>query len=461
MGIVDLNLIGTRKYLLKMTMPIFVEMFLAILVGNVDQFMIGRVSETGVAAIGNANQIINLLLLAFNIISLATTILVSQYLGAKRYDSLPQIYTLSITVNLVLSVTLSTLLIIFASPILTFMNVPETAFDEAYTYLTTVSVFLFTQGIYMAFSAIIRSNGLMRYTMYISAAMNVANLVVNLVLINGLFFFEPMGVMGAAIGTNVSRTVGVILIVLVFNKKISEKISIRCLKPFPTGILKKLLSIGLPSVGENISYNLSQLICITYINVFGAWVVSTRFYAVAFSQFSSVFISSIAASTQIIVGYYLGAKMHDDAIKRVRQSLHMSWGIAIVISSMLFAVSTFLFGFVTDNPEMISLGRTIMLIDIVTEIGRCINMIVIKSLQAAGDVRFPVVVGIIDMWVVSVLGGYILGSVLGLGLIGVWIAMTCDELIRGIIFVIRWKKGKWKKNVLVEETKRKEIEVVA
>ena len=74
------------SYLLKLTWPVFVELILQMLVGNIDQFMVGQYSQLAVGAIGNANQILNVLIITFSVISTAAMILISQYLGANQYS---------------------------------------------------------------------------------------------------------------------------------------------------------------------------------------------------------------------------------------------------------------------------------------------------------------------------------------------------------------------------------------
>ncbi|MGL6175174.1 MAG: MATE family efflux transporter, partial [Cellulosilyticaceae bacterium] len=108
-----------------------------------------------------------------------------------------------------------------------------------------------------------------------------------------------------------------------------------------------------------------------------------------------------------------------------------------------------IFGIFTDNPEIIALGKQIMLIDIALEFGRSVNLVVIRGLQAAGDIKFPVVLGIGSMWGVAALLSYVLGISLGWGLIGVWIAMALDECLRAIVVYTRWKKGSWRGKALV------------
>ena len=85
-----------------------------------------------------------------------------------------------------------------------------------------------------------------------------------------------------------------------------------------------------------------------------------------------------------------------------------------------------------------------MFICIFLEIGRCTNLVVINSMRAAGDIKFPTFLGMASMWGISVFGGYILGIVMGFGLQGIWIAMALDEIVRGIVVLARWINGNWR-----------------
>ena len=94
-----------------------------------------------------------------------------------------------------------------------------------------------------------------------------------------------------------------------------------------------------------------------------------------------------------------------------------------------------------------------MFIEFFLEIGRTANIVLTKCLVAVGDVLFPVTIGIIFMWLIAVLVGYYFGVHLGMGLVGIWVAMTIDECMRGILFVIRFKSGRWKTKM--EQTSQK------
>ncbi|MGE4213306.1 MAG: MATE family efflux transporter [Anaerotignaceae bacterium] len=431
------------KSLIILSLPIFIELFLQLLVGNVDQFMVGRYSQSGVAAIGNANQIMNMIVIVFSVISISTTILVSLYNGAGDKKRVQTIYTLSVFVNTIVSFIISLVVVLLARPIFTAMQVPSDVMGEAVSYISIIGMFVILQGLYSTFTAIFRSNALMKESMVVSVAINLINIVGNALLI------PKIGIAGAAISSNLSRFIGLIIMIAIFKKKVDGKISLSLLRPFPSGQLKTLMSIGLPSGGESLSYTGSQLIIQTLVNTFGTAVITAKAYSTMFAMVSYLYTNAISQASQIVVGYLMGARDTVNVKKQVQRTLFISIAASLVVSVTLFVLSPKLFAILSNNETVISLGQTILFIDIFLEIGRAVNMTMVRDLQTVGDIVFPIVLGIVSMWIISVLGGFILAIVLGMGLKGFWIAMAVDECFRGIVFIERWFSGRWQgKNII-------------
>ena len=96
----QLQEVKSNRYLFQLSWPIFIELILQMLVGNADQIMVSQYSSQSVGAIGNANQIANLLIISFSVISMASTILISQYIGSGNKEKVEQTYTVSLALNL-------------------------------------------------------------------------------------------------------------------------------------------------------------------------------------------------------------------------------------------------------------------------------------------------------------------------------------------------------------------------
>ncbi len=439
----DLEAYNRRGAMFHLTWPIFIELTLQMLVGNMDQMMVSQYSQNSVGAIGNANQILNVLLLTFSVISMASTILVSQYLGSGNQRRVAETYTIAIVANLAFSLIVSVILVGFHEPIYRLMQVPDALMEESSQYISTIGSCISLQAIFLTFSAFFRSNAWMKESMYVSVAINLLNIAGNAILI------PRIGVVGAAISSNISRLLGVLLIVFIFVRKSSIRISLRYLKPFPQRQLKSLLAIGLPSGGESLSYNMTQIVIMSFANTFGTVTINTKVYASMFAMLSFLYASAIGQAQQIVVGYFIGAKMYDDAYYGVRRTLRSAVVVSLCISLLLFAGSNLIFGIFTSDPQVIALGRIIMGIEVVLEFGRAVNIVLVRALQGTGDIKFPTLIGVLCQWGIAVGGSFLFGIVFQWGLVGIWAAMALDECTRGVIFLIRWKSGKWRTKSLI------------
>ena len=446
----DFQKINSRRYLVGLTWPIFVELVLQMLVSNVDQIMVAKTSETAVAAIGNANVITTLLVISFSVICMAATILVTQYIGAGSTARVAQTYTVSLLVNFLFSLAIGFGLAVFPRQIFGLMGVPEQLMREACAYLRIIGLGMPLQAIHLTFVAFFRANGLTRQTMFISIVINFINIGGNLILINGFGPIPALGIVGAAVSSDLSRLAGVFLILDLFRRHIHTPLSLRHLRPFPFDHLKRLLKIGIPSGGESVSYNLTQIVIQTVCNSLPVYVITARVYCNMFAMLSYIYASAIAQATQIIVGYLMGARRIEETDKRVNATLWGAMGVSFVISLSLYLFCRPLFGLFTNDPQVLDMCKTIMGIEIFLELGRAANIVLFRSLQTAGDIRFPICLNVTTVWVVAAGGGYLLGVVLGWGLPGVWIAMASDEIFRGVVSFFRWKSGKWRSKHLID-----------
>lgn len=428
-----------------MTWPVFIELLLQMLVGNIDQIMLSRYNTTAVAAVGNANQIMTTLILTFNVISLAATIMLSQYLGAREYDKVEQIYTLAVCLNLAVSLVITTGLLLGADGLFSLMQVPMEARPEAKSYLLITALSLPCQALMLTFSAFLRAHAKMLVIMLSTGAINLINIVGNTAFIYGLGPMPQLGAAGAAISTSICRTVGMLMMIFAFFHTVQNaRVSLKVLRPFPTGLLKRFLGIGLPAGGEGLSYNLSQSTSLVFVNLMGTFAVTTRMYCVMFAQVCYMLINAVSQAVAIVVGYCVGAKDFDQADRQNWKVLKTFTPITLIIAAVLAVFSQPLLSLFSSDPQVIALGQKVMIVEVILELGRCFNIVMVRNLQAVGDVRFPVLVGIASQWIVGVGVAWLLGIHFGLGLVGVWMAFALDENLRAVIFVIRWKRGGWR-----------------
>lgn len=427
----------------KLAWPIFVQAFFSMCLGYADSIMLSRYSQTAVGAIGNSNQILGFLTLAFSIISSATSVIVSQYLGAKLKDKISQVYTVAIAFNLVLSLAISIIIFLGGNALLTFMNVPNEMMIDAEGYMSIVGGFIFTQALIDTFSKIFISNGKTVIGMVISFAMNIVNVIGNYLFLYGPLETLGFGAQGVAISTTVSRIIALIASIIYFAIKIEGNISLKYLKPFPKEIFNSMLKIGLPTAGENISYNIAQIFVSTFVNTLGTIAINARIYANILCNFSYLYSMSVAIATSIVVGHAVGGNDYEFAYKRVLKTMKSAIVIGVGIAIINCLIEPFSFTLFDAQEEVIALGKSVMIVAIFLEFGRTTNLVVINSMKSAGDVKFPVILGMLSQWGIAVGVSYLLGIVFDLGLVGIWIGLALDEIVRGVVVFIRWKRKTW------------------
>ena len=205
---------ASGRALFRLSWPIFIELILQLLVGNMDQVQLSHFNETAVAAVGNANQIITVVILLFNVITLAAMILISQYRGAQDMKSVNSIYALSTALNLVLGTLLAVGLICLRGALFRLMHVPHELWAEAGAYLVITAAALPFQALMLNFSAFLRAGARMKSIMLITGLVNVCNIAGNAVLINGLGPLPRLGAAGAALSSSIFRVAGFLLMYL-------------------------------------------------------------------------------------------------------------------------------------------------------------------------------------------------------------------------------------------------------
>ncbi|MBQ4621233.1 MAG: MATE family efflux transporter [Bacteroidaceae bacterium] len=423
--------------------PIFVETLLVMMLGAVDTFMLSRYSDNSVAAVGVVNQLMNLVFLLFEVISLGTSILCSQYIGAGQRDKVIQVVGTSLLFNFLFGILVSIALLFLAEDLLMLMGLRPDLMADGLPYMQIVGGFAFLQALSLSLSASLRSADKAKYPMYVAMVVNVLNIIGNYALIFGKFGMPALGVEGAAISTSFCRFVSVIILFVILFKKHIPSFPKELFTPFPWVELKNLLKIGIPSAGEHMSYSLSQIVITYFINIISNQALATRSYVTNIVMFTFIFALSIAQGGAILIGHLVGMKKIQAAYTIGKRIMRMGAAMSVSLALLTALFGKQILSLLTSDPWIIATGASILWIEVFLEHGRALNFFGVNALRSTGDIYFPVNVGIIVMWTVQVIGSYVLGISMGWGLVAMWAVFALDENIRGLIFVHRWKSFKW------------------
>ncbi|MEK8128719.1 MATE family efflux transporter [Paenibacillus filicis] len=446
----------SSKQFWNLTWPIWIEMLLGLVMGNSDTLMLSFLSDHAVAAVALANQYIMLALLLMQVIATGTQVVLSQYLGARRWEESDRITFSCISLNVLAGGLFSLILVIAREPLLRLLHIAPELMADASAYLLIVGGFLFLQSLVNGISGVLKVYGHVREAMLISVGMNVLHIGTNMVMIFGMLGFPAMGVQGAALSTVISRLAAAVVLFILLLKLRSLRLRWTSLVKFHLSDLRNMLKIGVPAAIEAFTYHLVQTAFLAFISTMGTEALAARQYAMNITMFISVFGTALGFANSILVGKLTGAGRYQEAYEQTRRSMSWSFMAAIVVIVLFIIFRHPLIGLFSQNPLVLKWGGQLLMLNLLVETGRVLNMNLVSALNAAGDAKFPVWMGLIFMVGLSLPAGYGLAISAGMGLVGIWIATGLDEWLRGLANLYRWNSRRWESYTLVKQAQNRQ-----
>ena len=438
-----------KKNLISLIIPIFFELLLVTIVGNIDTIMLGYYSDEAVGAIGGITQLLNIQNVIFSFINMATAILTAQFLGAKDYKRVKQVISVSLVLNVLLGLILGGIYLFFWESLLQKINLPAELIGIGKYYFQMVGGLCILQGIILSCGAILKSHGRPTETLIINVGVNILNIIGNAFFIFGWLGMPVLGPTGVGISTVISRGIGCVAAFYMMCKYCNFTFKKKYIKPFPFKIVKNILSIGFPTAGEHLAWNVGQLMIVAMVNTMGTTIIASRTYLMLISSFTMTLSIALGQGTAIQVGHLVGAGEIKEVYHKCLKSLKIALIFAFVTTSLVFLFRKPIMSIFTTNPDILKASLKIFPLMILLEMGRVFNIVIINSLHAAGDIKFPMFMGITCVFSVAVLFSYLFGISLGWGLAGIWLANAMDEWIRGLAMYFRWKSKKWQNKSFV------------
>jgi putative MATE family efflux protein len=406
--------------------------------------MLSFYSEKAVAAVGLVNQFVFFMQLLYLMVAVGASILISQNLGARQQKEAGRVALGSIALGCAFAVVLSIGMSLSVNRIIGFYHLDPMVHRFAWQFLFIYSAGSTFTSLGMVQSAILRAHGHSRDPMIVNIATNIFNIIGNYCFIFGPFGIPVLGVVGVALSTVVSQAIGCVILAFRIRSRRDIELPMREILHVPWTVLKKILSIGVPSAGENVSYAIGQILIMRIIASMGTDALAASVYAMTILRFVFMTSVSIGNGTQIKTGYWIGAKMYDEAYRKVLRYFGVGFCTSIFLVAIVFMFRAPIVHIFTKNSSILSLMTGIWIVSLFLEPARNFNVIIIPALKGAGDVRYPVLMGMLLMWGIGVVFAYVFGISLHWGLMGVWIALAADEWIRGIVMLFRWKSGRWR-----------------
>lgn len=435
----------------KLCLPLIVEQFFRILVGSIDTVMLSFYSEKAVAAVGMMTQYVFFITILFNVIAIGTSIVLSQFLGAQKgKDDLNAIAKSSAIMVTAAAVILGLAVVFGINPLLSRYTLEAQVRDYAAEYFL---IFGGAGAFFIAFSllqsAILRSYGYTKEAMIVTLTSNLINVVGNAISLYGLFGLPVFGVKGVAWSSVIAMVASCVILQIIIQRKKDVCFNLFCKAKIPGRFFKLILSVGVPTASESLSYNVSQIVIMAMISTLGTFAMSSQVYTATICRFVFVMAIGIGSAVQIKTGWSVGAGQEEEIYKKVYKYGAVATACSVSIILLINLFHGPIIGFFTRQEEVASLVSTLLLLSIYLEFGRSKNLIYIGALKGAGDIKFPVLYGMFSNWVIMVGGSYLLGLKLGLGVAGFWLGIGTDETTRGLVMMLRWKSKRWMNKALV------------
>lgn len=434
-----------EQTLFSISWPLFIELALHMGMGIIATLMLSHYSDDAAAGVGVANQLLNIFILVFNVTSIGGTVLISQNLGAGNIRKARQLAHSVFGLNFWFGIAVAIIIFFFSQNLLHFFDIQGKVYEYGLIYTRICGLSLFLESLSLALSAVLRSNGHTKESMFVTIVMDLISIIGNLFATTGIFGLPVTGVSGVSWAMMVARAFAVCALLYLVYNRLALKMEVRDLFKNNKDDIHGLLSIGIPSAGENLSYQLSMLVMTGFIAAMGTSQLAARVYILNINMICYLFALAVGQGTQMLVARYIGGRQFDRALHRGLKSLKISMPVSIATSLLIALFGEPILRLFTNNVEIISIGVPVLWAIVFVEPGRALNIIILGSLKSAGDVRFPVIIGMISMWGVAVGFSYLLGVYYGLGILGVWLAQGADEWLRGCFAYRRWMGKPWER----------------
>ena len=242
---------------------------------------------------------------------------------------------------------------------------------------------------------------------------------------------------------------GVIVLFLILTRYAKVKIFFKRLFSLPFAILRKILSVGLPSAGENLLWMVQYMVAFGFVASMGEASLNVQTIYFQITLLILLCGASISVANEVIVGHLVGAMRFDEAYSRTFRALRIGFIATLAVVLAAYFGKFEIMERLNLTEELKAVMLPLFTLSIALETGRTFNIVIVNALRASGDAKFPLMTGAVFMWGVSLPLGYYLGIVQGMGIIGVWIGFTADEWLRGLVNPWRWRSRKWQEKRLV------------
>lgn len=419
------------KDILRIALPAMAENFLQFLMGMIDSYLVAHLGLIAISGVSVANNIITIYQALFIALGAATSALLARFMGQKQMERLSVSATESLLLTLLVSLLLGLLSIFGGRLLITLLGTESAVAEAGGLYLSVVGGGIVFLGLMTSLGAILRATGKSQVPMYVSLLSNILNALFSALAV---FVFQA-GVLGVALGTILARLIACWIL--------WRQLPFSLAKP-NWRLDRELLRLALPAAGERLMMRAGDVVIVALIVSLGTAVVAGNAIGETLTQFNYMPGMGIATATVILVAQAQGRGKGEKVRQLERASFLLSLLLMFVIALLVFLFAHPLAGLYTKDGTALAASAVVILYSFLGTPMTAGTLIYTAVWQGSGNAHLPFYATTIGMWVIRIGLGYILTSLLGWGLAGVWVATLLDNLFRWLFLyaTFTWKQNR-------------------
>ncbi|MGE7270167.1 MATE family efflux transporter [Brevibacillus panacihumi] len=430
------------KSIIILAIPAVIENFFQTTLGFVDTYFVSKIGLVEVSAVGISNALLAIYFAIFMSLGVAVNVFIANFLGANQQKKAQHIAQQAIMMAIFLGILFGFVTLFFAEPLLRLMGIAPNVLEAGAIYFRIVAIPSVLMSLMFVFSSILRGSGDTKSPMIISIVINIVHALLDYVLIFGFAFIPSLGIVGAAWATVIARFLGAIGLYLYIRK--SKSVSfVKEYWKIDWRHQWELITLGSPAAGERLIMRAGQIVYFGFIVALGTNTFAAHQIAGNIEIFSYMIGYGFATAATILVGKQVGAQKFDEAKHYAKLCTYLSAVFMTAIGVILFFFGGWAGTFFTTDSKVIDEIKIALQISGIFQPFLAIVLVLTGAFQGANNTKFPMYLTAIGMWVIRTLFVYLLGIRLGWGLMGVWIGIGLDIILKAVILWIKFRRGNW------------------
>ncbi|MFI3283480.1 MAG: MATE family efflux transporter [Erysipelotrichaceae bacterium] len=430
--------------LFKIAWPSALESVLIFLISAVDLMMVGTLGTLAIAAVGITNQPRLIVLALISSLNVGVATIVARRFGENDQIKANKCLRQAIMLNIMIAITMSSLAFIFADKVLTFAGADAEYIDLAITYFQPLMLSIPFTSVSLTINAAQRGAGRTKISLRTNLAANIVNVILNFLLINGIWVFPTLGIQGAGIATLIGSSVGCFMSIFsLFSYdgflSIYHKVGFH----FDLQTLSSINKISSSALIEQMCLRIGIFMFMRIVADFGSTAFATHQACSSIQEISFAFGDGISVATSALVGQSLGKKRIDEAEVYGKTGQRVAFCISSLLSLIFLFAGTRLVALYDNSSEVLSMASMVMIIMACTTHFQTSRIVMNGALRGAGDTKFVAFSSMMCVAILRPLSAFIFCTKLGLGLNGAWMAMWLDQATRAVLGYQRFSSGKW------------------